>query len=187
MIHLLVGPMGSGKSARLLQMINSYEGAVPWIVVATWAPDPGWSKIKSRNKQSYEAYGCPNPRVLRDYILADMMNHPAGTPLRLIIDEGHLLGRGLYEVVREADRIPGSYIYVSGLLSDYQGNVFEDMARLAGGTTDIWMSHRECEVDGCENIATDSVRLTDEEDRVVLGKEKYRAYCPLHADIHRRR
>jgi thymidine kinase len=180
-LYFRYAAMNAGKSTALLQTAHNYEERGLRVRLFTAAHDDrgGVGVIASRLglSRAAETFGT-DTSFERTAVLADS----AARPACLLIDEAQFLTR---EQVRQLHRLvhrDDIPVLCWGLRSDFQGKAFDGAAELLTLADDLEELKTICACGrkASMNLRVDGSgrRVTDGEQVLIGGNERYRAVCP---------
>ena len=173
-VHIIFGPMFSGKSSELLKIINKYDilGKTQLVINNKLDIRYGENKIISHDKKEYECYGCCELMTLFTnpiFIDSDI----------IIIDEAHFF-EDLEDFVKKSCDIYHKIIYVAGLNGDYkraQIGQINNLCTYADTITKLNALCIKCK-DGTPAIF--SKRIVNNDNTILVGSDEYIAVCRKH-------
>ncbi|MCK5688389.1 thymidine kinase [Myxococcota bacterium] len=168
-IHVICGPMFSGKTEELIRLIRRAMYARQQVQLFKPKIDTRYDEIEivSHSKQSLKAQPIENASEILD-LIADQTTVVG-------IDEAQFFDR---ELVRVCQRLAnrGIQVIIAGLDLDFRGVPFAPMPDLLAIAEQVTKAQAICMV--CGNPAGRSQRLSRESDQVLLGAtESYEARC----------
>jgi thymidine kinase len=173
-IHIIFGPMFSGKSSELLKIIKKYDilGKKQFVINNKLDIRYGENKIISHDKKEYDCLGCSelmplftNPKFIDSDII--------------IIDEAHFFG-DLEEFVKKSCDIYHKIIYVAGLNGDYKREQIGQINNLCTHADTITKLNALCIVCRDGTPAIFSKRIVNNESKILVGSDEYIAVCRKH-------
>ena len=167
-IEVVCGCMYSGKTEELIRRLRRAQIAKQRVMIFKPRLDNRYSsdQIVSHNEQSLASTVIENPR---DIIALSKNAQVIG------IDEGQFFSPELVNVCEELAS-QGKRIIVAGLDQDYRGKPFEPIPQLLAIAEYITKTLAICMV--CGNPADRTQRLTEQQERVVVGaRGVYEARC----------
>lgn len=170
-IHVICGPMRSGKSEKLIHMIRREEIAQKKIAVFKPKLDSrDLGKIKSRNSLYYDkkVYLINKSEEIMEYINRNNTDVIA-------VDEAQFLDYEIIQVIKEASRM-GIKVIISGLEKNYKAEPFGSMPQLLAIADTVEKLTAICMV--CQSHdATYTYRKIKDENEIVVGDDIYEARC----------
>jgi thymidine kinase len=173
-IHIIFGPMFSGKSSELLKIIKKYDilGKKQFVINNKLDIRYGENKIISHDKKEYECHGCSellalftNPKFIESEII--------------IIDEAHFFG-DLEEFVKKSCDTYHKIIYVAGLNGDYKREPIGHINNLCTHVDTITKLNALCIVCRDGTPAIFSKRIVNDDTKILVGSDEYIAVCRKH-------
>ncbi len=172
MLHLITGPMFSGKTEELQRLIRRYRAASKTVL----------SVIPRNDHRSGEAFRshagrtCQALPIQDEKELAQLFSLGAG-PDVLAIDEAQFF-RPTFAYALDAYR-GRCEILVAALHRDYQGKVFETTQAFFAVQESVQMLTAICHI--CYRDAAYTHRTVDTEGQILVGgAESYEARCWEH-------
>jgi thymidine kinase len=173
-IHIIFGPMFSGKSSELLKIINKYDilGKTQLVINNKLDIRYGENKIISHDKKEYNCLGCSElmPVIIKPEFIDSEI---------IIIDEAHFFG-DLEKFVKKSCDIYHKIIYVAGLNGDYKREQIGQINNLCTNADTITKLNAlciECK-DGTPGIF--SKRIVNNDNTILVGSDEYIAVCRKH-------
>ncbi len=183
-LHVVTGPMFSGKSEELVKRLRRYKIAKLHAQVFNHAIDTRYAvgKIASHSKQKWKAVGIMNP--------SEIWKHLHKKTDVVVIDEAQFFSSRLFPVVRDLTK-KGIDVVVAGLDTDFRGEPFGQMPQfLAIADGDVIKLKAVCAV--CRKwIATRTQRILSDgrpapykDPLIKVGAEdSYQARCRTHHEV----
>lgn len=177
MLHLTVGPMFADKTTGLITQareVAKVHGAHSVVVVVPTSDYRSGDMLRSHSGLSCPAHAVDSAAQLHALV------YPRPDLKAVVVDEVQLYGAW---VVRELAllgrrRLP---VYAAGLLHDYLGAPFENVAQLIPLASVLLHKTAKCAV--CGAPAAWTHRTTQTKGRVLVGgAESYEARCREHWD-----
>jgi thymidine kinase len=181
-LYFRYAAMNAGKSTALLQAAHNHEERSMQVRLFTAALDDrgGAGTIASRLGLSRPAQGFGAGTVFD--ALALWGGDGGDRPACLLIDEAQFLTR---EQVRQLHRLAhreGIAVLCWGLRSDFRGQAFAGSAELLTLADDLEEMKTVCacgrKASMNVRIGADGQRVTDGEQVLIGGNDRYRAVCP---------
>ncbi len=167
-IEVICGSMFSGKTEELIRRLKRAQIANQQVEIFKPAID---TRYHDTDVVSHDANRIRSTPVLASQNILLLVEQAAV----IGIDEAQFFDAELPNVV-EALAQQGVRVIVAGLDMDFRGQPFGPMPALLAKADYITKLHAICI--RCGNIANYSYRLTDEEQRVLLGeKSRYEPRC----------
>lgn len=167
-IQVVCGPMFSGKTKTLIELIQGYQSDRKKVVVFKPKLDDRYADeaIVSHDKDETRAYGISRPAEMLDLF------HRADV---VAIDEVQFFDNSIVEVCETIANF-GKTVIVAGLDLDYLGQPFGSMPQLMSIADEIIKLNSVCTF--CSGRARFSHRISKDQGIVVLGeKDKYVPLC----------
>ena len=170
-IHLIIGPMFSGKTTELLRIYNRYRIANKKCILIKYKNDNRYSndhKVVTHNNKWHDAqFSCTNlSEIFKNthIINADV----------ICIDEIQFFQDA--DVICDMWANNGKFVIVSGLNSDYNREPFDVISKLIPKIENITYLTAICKQSG--NNAHFTNRITMDKDKLLIGgEETYNAVC----------
>jgi thymidine kinase len=170
-IEVVCGSMFSGKTEELIRRLKRARIARQKVEIFKPALD---NRFAERAIVSHDENAIPS--IVVD--TADQILLLAGDARVIGVDEGQFFGNELLHVCQNLAR-QGRRVIIAGLDQDYRGEPFEPIPQLMAVAEFVTKLHAICVV--CGGPANHSQRVTEQEDRVLVGaKESYEPRCRLH-------
>ena len=166
--RVICGPMFSGKTKTLIQVINDYKSAGLHVTVFKPELDDRYSEnaVISHDQDRITAVGVKHA--------VDILNYINNTDV-IAIDEVQFFDEHILSVCQtivENEKI----VVVSGLDLDYKAQPFGSMPKILALADEIIKLNAICTF--CEGHARYSHRISAEKDTIILGeKDKYVPLC----------
>jgi thymidine kinase len=170
-LHVITGPMFSGKTEELIKLLRRYTIAGYYAKVYRPEVDDRNGLLESRAGMSFPAtYGSPQG-IDREVMLYK--------PDVVAVDEAQFFTNDLLYVVKKHSL--DKYVIVSGLDKDYRGEPFGPMPQLLALADTVTKLTAICTE--CQDEASMKQLLDDSRDIVLTGgfyDDKYTARCRIH-------
>jgi len=176
-LEIILGPMFSGKTTRLVQIYNSYTYIGKKVVVVNYAEDKRYhdTMLSTHDHRMiecimisdlYDAWFNTSNTHFRKIIEADV----------ILINEGQFFAELCTVVLNMVDLFKKK-VYICGLDGDFKKQKFGELLNLIPHCDKVEKLTALCSV--CKNgkKALFSHRLTDEVDQVVIGSINYVPLC----------
>ena len=173
-LELIIGPMFSGKSTRLLDTIkrNRFVGIKTFCVTSSF--DTRWAKEISITTHANESFPAVSTQVLSD--IRDNQNYMDATCI--IIEEAQFFP-DLKEFVLNAVEVDGKRVICAGLDGDSQRRPFGQILDLIPYCNSVTKLNAKCT--RCECPALFTFRKSAVTEQVyVAGADEYEALCRGH-------
>lgn len=168
-LHLILGPMFSGKTTKLIEIYNENQEKNKQVVAINYDADRRYhdSLLSTHDKVMI-------PCIFTESI-ADVLQHPSITVSDIIlINEGQFFP-DIYETVLMLVEQLGKTVYICGLDGDFQRNRFGDLLSLVPFCDSVIKLSARCNI--CNEPAIFSKRITCETAQVVIGSTNYIPVC----------
>jgi len=167
-LHVICGPMFSGKTKSLIRVIDEYKAIGKKVFVFKPKIDDRYAEdeIVSHDKDSTKAFNISLPVEIFNYHLnADV----------IAIDEIQFFDESILEVCNKLSQ-EGKTVIAAGLDLDYKAQPFGVMPKILAMADEIIKLNSICTF--CSEPARFTHRISEEEGTVVLGeKDKYVPLC----------
>ena len=181
-LKLILGPMFSGKSTKLIELIRKYKVIKYSILTINNSMDTRYSdtsQIVSHNKDSEP---CVSVKYLNEVHKNDFFKSKYMNSQVIFIEEAQFFS-DLNEFVTEALKDKKT-IYVVGLNGDSNQNNFGEIHKLLPKCNDIELLKACCKICMDETPAEFSKRITQQIDQVhVGGVDEYIPVCRYHFEL----
>jgi thymidine kinase len=170
-LELIIGPMFSGKSSRLIQIIRKYKVLNKSILVIKPIID---------NRYSHNSHIITHDQVTEDCVsrfkLSDV--YDIDKYEIIIIEEGQFFP-DIFEKVVEWSKT--KKVYVAGLIGDAQKNLFGNLYKLTSHADEIVFLKAMCKICGDGTPGVFSKKIVQNDLLVeVGGDDLYVAVCRKH-------
>lgn len=179
-VHVIAGPMFSGKTQELIRLVTRWTIADKKVVVFRPIIDTRTEKVTSRLGLTYDAIAVADSW--------DVFVKSKGYDV-IAIDEAQFFDKNLYIVVQFLAS-EGRHVIISGLEKDFLRRPFGPMAALLIEADEVNKLTAICTI--CKKDATLTQRLINgvpakHDDPLVLvggiGDDTYEARCRLHHEV----
>ena len=167
-IEVITGCMFSGKTEELLRRLRRSNFAGQKIIIFKPATDDRYSsdEVVSHDSTSMSSIVIKESRTILKYAQDYQV---------IGIDEGQFFDDELIQI-SEKLALLGKRVIIAGLDLDYKGIPFGPIPNLMAIAEYFTKVHAICS--HCGNLATHSYRISEEDDRVLVGeKDKYEPRC----------
>ena len=167
-IEVITGCMFSGKTEELLRRLRRSNFAGQKIIIFKPATDDRYSsdEVVSHDSTSMSSIVIKESRTILKYAQDYQV---------IGIDEGQFFDDELIQI-SEKLALLGKRVIIAGLDLDYKGIPFGPIPNLMAIAEYVTKVHAICS--HCGNLATHSYRISEEDDRVIVGeKDKYEPRC----------
>jgi len=168
-LEIILGPMFSGKTTRIIQIYKEYAYIQKDICVINYAGDKRYdsSLLSTHDKTMIPCVNAETlDSVLHEWIGCDVV----------IINEGQFFA-DIYETVLYMVDDLGKKVYICGLDGDFKRNKFGRLLDLIPHSNAVQKLNSLCAI--CKNgkKAIFSKRVSQESDQVVIGSDNYIPLC----------
>lgn len=167
-LELILGPMFSGKTTRLIQHYKAYKFIGKKIVVINYSLDTRYSETMLSSHDRIEI-PCIFTSTLSDksmWIDADV----------ILINEGQFFGDLLETVVEMVD-VYKKQVHICGLDGDFRRQRFGTLLDLVPYSDKVEKLNAFCGMCKNGNLAVFSHRVSSESAQVVIGSDNYMPLC----------
>jgi len=167
-LELILGPMFSGKTTRLIQHYKAYKFIGKKIVVINYSLDTRYSETMLSSHDRIEI-PCVFTHTLSDksmWIDADV----------ILINEGQFFGDLLETVVEMVD-VYKKQVHICGLDGDFRRQRFGTLLDLVPYSDKVEKLNAFCGMCKNGNFAIFSHRVSSESVQVVIGSDNYLPLC----------
>lgn len=170
-LELIIGPMFSGKTSKLLELYRQYTFCNVPILVVNHSFDKRYhsEKLSTHDKTMIP---CLSVTTLSDIINEEnIKKYPV-----ILINEGQFF-QDINETVRRLVEVHNKTVYVCGLDGDFERKKFGNLLELIPFADNIIKLHSLCF--NCKNgtKAPFSCRLSGETQQTVIGSDNYVPLC----------
>lgn len=178
-LELILGPMFSGKTTRLIEIYNDLKDRHN-VAVINFAEDTRYHD-KMLSTHDRVMIPCLHARNIEDVMLSEEIQNSDV----VLINEGQFFP-DIYDSVMKLVETDKKRVYICGLDGDFQRNTFGNLLKLVPYSDKISKLHSNC--DRCDQRAIFSHRITCETSQVVIGSSNYiplcrTCYCLLTNDV----
>ncbi|ESQ31859.1 hypothetical protein EUTSA_v10004737mg [Eutrema salsugineum] len=176
-IHVVVGPMFSGKTTTLLRRMLAEREMGKKIAIIKSDKDTRYcvESIVSHDGEKFPCWAIPDLASFRERFGLDAYENQLDV---IGIDEAQFFG-DLYEFCREAADKEGKTVIVAGLDGDYLRRRFGSVLDIIPIADTVTKLTSRCEV--CGKRASFTLRKTEErETELIGGAEVYMPVCRSH-------
>jgi thymidine kinase len=178
-LKLIIGPMFSGKSTKLLELIRKYKIINYKVMIMKHSIDKRYSEedeIVSHNKDSEPCISLSN---LNDVFIKNEWIKQYNDSKVIFIEEAQFF-TDLFEFVKKA-LVDNKTIFVVGLNGDSNMMNFGDIHKLLPICDDIELLKACCKICMDETSALFSKRISSDEGQVYVGGgDEYIPVCRKH-------
>jgi thymidine kinase len=177
-LHLILGPMFSGKSTRLIEHIRSFRTLDYSMMVIKPDIDRRYTDDSSICTHNQDKESCHMVEINK---LHEILDTPMFTKAKVIMIEEGQFFQSLYETVSTMLITHKKHIYISALNGDSKRQLFGEIYLLLPLCTNVeWLQALciRCK-DGTKAIY--SKRISHSDEQIVVGStEQYEAVCFNH-------
>tara|TARA_A100001011_G_C14278607_1_gene830504 strand:+ start:128 stop:688 length:561 start_codon:yes stop_codon:yes gene_type:complete len=170
-LEIIIGPMFSGKTSKLLELYRQYTFCNVPILVVNHSFDKRYhqEKLSTHDKTMIP---CLSVTTLSDIITPDNI----GRYNVILINEAQFF-EDINETVRRLVEVYNKTVYVCGLDGDFKRNKFGNLLELIPFADNIIKLHSLCF--NCRNgtKAPFTCRLSEETEQTVIGSDNYVPLC----------
>lgn len=177
-LNLIIGPMFSGKSSRLIQYIRQYKTLGSKLIVIKPSLDTRYTNSNEICTHNHDKESCIiyDKNTLNN-IFNDMYYDEYDV---IIIEEGQFFSN-LYDIVKKMTDIDKKKVYISALNGDSNRKNFGEIHKLIPLADNIEFLQSLCIDCRDGTLGIYSKRITDESSQIlVAGNNKYKAVCRKH-------
>lgn len=168
-LELIIGPMFSGKTTRLVDIYNLEYSNNKNIKVINYSADTRYhdTMLSTHDKVMIP---CVFSNTLSEVCQEEMISNYD----IILINEGQFFP-DLYESVLELVEFHKKHVYICGLDGDFRRNKFGELLDLIPLCDKVTKLSSKCT--NCGKHAIFSKRLSTEEEQVVIGSSNYAPMC----------
>ena len=176
-LHLLVGPMFSGKTTRIIQIYKTRTYIGKKVAVINYSDDKRYhdTMLSTHDKTMIPCIQT----VSLDKIWREP-DHPHYSFLQeadtILINEGQFF-KDLFDTVKEMVEEKGKEVFICGLDGDFKREPFGDLIRLIPYADTVEKLNSLCARCRDGTPAIFSHRLTEEVEQIVVGADNYIPLC----------
>ena len=182
-LNLIIGPMFSGKSTRLIQYIRKYKTLGANLAVIKPSLDSRYTTNSEICTHNHEKENC----IMYDKeYLINIFNDPNYNTYEIVIIEEGQFFTNLYECVKRMIDTDKKKVYISALNGDSNREIFGDIHKLVPLADNIEFLQALCIdcKDGSLAIFSKRIISDDNTQICVAGSDKYKAVCRNHYFCH---
>ena len=170
-LELIIGPMFSGKTSKLLELYKQYSFCNVPVLVVNHSFDKRYhqEKLSTHDKIMIP---CISVTKLEDIITEENLKKFNV----ILINEGQFF-QDINSSVRELVEKYSKTVYVCGLDGDFKRKKFGDLLELIPFADNIIKLHSLCFFCKNGNKAPFTCRLTQETEQTVIGSDNYVPLC----------
>ena len=163
-LHLIVGPMFSGKTTRLIELYHSFQKKIQEVVAINYVDDRRYHDTML-STHDLQMIPCIQLRTLANYIPeADIV----------LINEGQFFNDLFDTVLYWVERL-GKTVYICGLDGDFKRKPFGDLLRFIPFCDSVVKLSANCLT--CGDRAIFSHRITGGTEQLEIGADNYAPLC----------
>jgi thymidine kinase len=166
-LEIIVGPMFSGKTTRLVNLYNRYVNEQKIVCVINYSED----------KRYHDTMLSTHDKVMIPCIftnkIADVWESISKSDI-ILINEGQFFV-DLYDEVFKMVEIEGKKVHICGLDGDFLRKKFGNLSDLLPLCDEVIKLKAKCSI--CNEYAIFSHRITQEKQQVVIGSDNYIPLC----------
>ena len=168
-LHLILGPMFSGKTTRLIQEYRRRKYIKENVAVINYAED---TRYDATQLSTHDNIMIPCIQTLKlQSIMNDMEKADS-----IFINEGQFFP-DLYESVIELVENKGKNVFIFGLDGDFKRELFGDIYKLMSFSDTIEKLSALCSNCRDGTPAIFSHRVTNEQQQISIGSDNYIPLC----------
>lgn len=177
-LNLIVGPMFSGKSTRLIHYIRKYKTLNFDIMVIKPSIDNRYTDSNEICTHNFEKESCTSYGTDE---LGNIFSDSHYTDAKIIIIEEGQFFNSLFDHVKQMTDIDKKIVYVTALNGDSNRNLFGDVYKLLPLCDNIEFMQALCIKCSDGTLGIYSKRYSDNHEQVcVAGASVYQAVCREH-------
>lgn len=168
-LHIVLGPMFSGKTTRLIQEYRKRTYIQESVAVINYAED---KRYDSTQLSTHDKVMIP---CIQTFTIRDVIDklYDVNT---IFINEGQFF-TDLYDTVVELVEQRGKHVYIFGLDGDFTRSIFGDIYRLIPLCDTVEKLSALCTQCRDGTPAIFSYRITKEQQQVSIGSDNYIPLC----------
>lgn len=173
-LELILGPMFSGKTSRIIDLYKQYTYCNINVIVINHEDDKRYDNLLLSNHDNVKIT-CNRFKYIKDMI-HEFHNVIESSFTVILINEGQFFD-DLYESVNYLVNTLNKYVYVCGLDGDFKMNKFGKIIDLIPICDKVYKLHSICSI--CKNgtKAIFTHRKTNECEQKVIGSDTYEPLC----------
>jgi thymidine kinase len=175
-LEVILGPMFSGKTSKLIDIYKQYQYCSIPVLVINHSADVRYSNT-TMNTHDNASVPCVFSAKLLDVITENINLFTANGSVAVLINEGQFFP-DLYNAVYEMVNIYKAHVYVAGLDGDYRRQKFGQMLDLIPISNTVYKLNSLCAM--CKNgtKAIFSYRIdVQKKEQVQIGSSEYLPLC----------
>jgi thymidine kinase len=168
-LELILGPMFSGKTTRLIEIYNKYNRSSKKVCVINYVKDTRYHEdmLSSHDRKMI-------PCIFADKLSSIINKEEVVNADIILINEGQFF-EDVFESVEILVEKMNKRVYICGLDGDFKRNSFGTLLNLIPLCDNVTKLHSNC--NSCNNEALFSHRISDEKELVVIGSSNYVPLC----------
>lgn len=177
-LEMIIGPMFSGKSTELINIIRKYKTLNTNMMIIKPSIDNRYTNNNEIHTHNHDKEKCITYGVNE---LSNVFNDPHYADIRLIaIEEGQFF-MDIYEVVKKMTDEDNKIVYITALNGDFNRQLFGDIYKLLPLCDNIKFMQALCVLCNDGTVGVYSKRLSRDNAQVlVAGADEYQAVCRNH-------
>lgn len=181
-IHLIIGPMFSGKSTYLINIIRRFKSIDEKILVIKHAYDQrynsGKNQLSSHDEIKEDCISCNRLDEITTNIDRYKPNYDKASIV--VIEEAHFFD-DLLDFTKKASDIDNKYVIICGLNGDYLRRPFGNILNIMSLANKIEKLHAYCGICRDMTPADYTLRLNNKPELILVGdRESYVPVCRKH-------
>lgn len=177
-LNLIIGPMFSGKSTRLIQYIRKYRTLGVKMMVVKPSIDTRYTSNNEICSHNLEKESCV---VYDRNCLHKIFEDENYSSSKLIIIEEGQFFMNIYEIIKKMTDIDDKIVYITALNGDFNRELFGDIYKLLPICDNIEFMQALCIKCNDGTLGIYSKRLSSNATQIlVAGSNEYQAVCRKH-------
>jgi thymidine kinase len=177
-LNLILGPMFSGKSTRLIEYIRKYKTLGLDMIVIKPSIDKRYTDINEICTHNAEKEKCIS---FDNDCLNNIFKLESYTNTNLIFIEEAQFFSGVYDIIKKMTDIDKKIVYLSALNGDSNREIFGEIYKLLPLADNIEFLQALCTFCNDGTYGIYSKRLSDNKTQIfVAGATEYKAVCRKH-------
>jgi thymidine kinase len=177
-LNLIIGPMFSGKSTRLIQYIRQYKTLSFSMIVVKPSIDTRYTESNEICTHNFEKESCISYGTTELENIFKEKNYIESKII--IIEEGQFFSN-LYEIVKKMTDIDKKVVYITALNGDSNRELFGDVYKLLPLCDNVEFMQSLCIKCSDGTLGIYSKRYSSNHDQVCVGGASvYQAVCREH-------
>lgn len=170
-LHLILGPMFSGKTTKIIDLYNNYISNNQNVAVINYIGDKRYHDYKLSTHDNV-MIDCINTECI-----TDVLNLPIIEQANIIlINEGQFF-KDIFETTLQLVEQLNKTVHICGLDGDFKRNKFGRLLELIPFCDTVEKLHSIC--NNCKKPALFSFRVSNETGQVVIGNQNYIPLCRI--------